>query len=214
MGAKDSMLFYADGGDVRQILRSAPAIDRDATQALVERLHPGRRVVEIGDGTLLDHAYPPEGYLYAACFPGLTVICTQDLTVDDRPSRLGGTFRAEARGRTLYLHTMLSTVDWFAYAIWDADGTLRRALSVDPDSGILENTGTPLPFEADYWAGRRPVEIDEDDPDPSYPLPFHPLEMAEDALRALFGFIYEGYVEDDDPDLDEIVLAGYRLAHH
>jgi hypothetical protein len=33
--------------------------------------------------------------------------------------------------------------------------------------------------------------------------------MAEDALRSLFGFNYEGLYLDDDPDLDELVLAGF-----
>jgi hypothetical protein len=50
-----------------------------------------------------------------------------------------------------------------------------------------------------------------DDPDEQdeYPLPFHPLELAEDALRTLFGFNYEGFYFDDDPDKEAIVLAGY-----
>ncbi|SNQ49256.1 conserved hypothetical protein [Frankia canadensis] len=177
----------------------------------MERLYPGRRLVEIGDDTL-HLAYPPEGHAYAACFPSLTVVCTQDVALD-LPSHLGTTFRAEARGRTLHLHTMLSSVDWFAYAIWDTDGALRRALSLSSDDGILENTGNPLDFEADYWAGKHPVEIDEDDPDLSYPLPFHPLDLAEDALRALFGFVFEGEPGDGDAHLDEITLAGYRLDH-
>jgi hypothetical protein len=40
--------------------------------------------------------------------------------------------------------------------------------------------------EAPYWAGERLVG-DEDEQDGIYPLPFHPLDLAEDALRALFG---------------------------
>jgi hypothetical protein len=35
--------------------------------------------------------------------------------------------------------------------------------------------------------------------------------MAEDALRALFGFNYEGLYHDDDPDLDAFVLAGFAV---
>jgi hypothetical protein len=40
-------------------------------------------------------------------------------------------------------------------------------------------------------------------------LPFHPLELAEAALRALFGVTCEGRCENDDPDLERIVLAGF-----
>jgi hypothetical protein len=210
MGAKDWMLFYADS-DVRSVLESRPAIDRAATRALVERLHPGRPITELRDGTLMD-ANPPTGEVYAACFPGLTVVCTEAVALDE-PSQLAKAFIDEAQGRTLYLHAMHSVVDWFAYAIWDGDGKLQRSLSLTPDSGIAENIGTPLPFEASYWAGDRPLDQDEDE-DP-YPLPFHPLEMAEDALRALFGFVYEGTIEDDDTvedvDPETVPLAVFRI---
>jgi hypothetical protein len=105
---------------------------------------------------------------------------------------------------------MHSVVDWFAYAVWPDDGTLLRALSLAPDSGIIEDTGTPLAFEEPYWAGDRPAIIDDDDR-PPYPFPSHPIELAEGALRALFGFNYEGARLDDDPDLERIVLAGFAV---
>ena len=217
MGAKDWILMYAEG-DIRPILQSEPTIDRKATRQLVERLYPGRTATEIADGTLFEQANPPDNHVYAACFPGLTAIshqftlppvCSADAALD-QPSELATDFRAEARGRTLYLHAMHSVVDWFAYAIWASDGHLRRSLSLSPDSGVMENIGSPLAFEVPYWAGERTLEPEEDDEEP-YPLPFHPLEMAEDALRNLFGFNYEGYYHDDDPDLEKIVLAGYFL---
>lgn len=210
MGAKDWILFYADG-DVRSALRSGPAIDRTATRALVERLHPGRRITDLADGTLLEEPNPPEGEVYAACFPGLSIVCTEAAALDE-PSELAQVFRAEARGRKLYLHAMHSGVDWFAYAIWDETGKLQRSLSLSPDSQIMENAGAPLPFEAPYWAGERPLDLDDEDDEP-YPLPFHPLEMAEDALRTLFGFVYEGTVDGGlgDVDPEGIPLMGFRV---
>jgi hypothetical protein len=105
---------------------------------------------------------------------------------------------------------MHSVVDWFAYAIWTPDGQLRRSLSLAPDDGIYENLGEPLPFERPYWAGEHPLEVDEDEE--PYSLPFHPLELAEDALRTFFGFNFEGYLLDDDPDLEKVILAGYQLS--
>jgi hypothetical protein len=52
----------------------------------------------------------------------------------------------------------------------------------------------------------------EREPDePPYPLPFHPLELAEDALRALFGFNYEGVTNPGDPVLESIALAGFTV---
>jgi hypothetical protein len=209
MGAKDWMLFsVAEQTDVREVLRDAPDLDRDATRALVRRLHPGRTLTPVDDGTLADHPNPPEHHVYATCLPGLTVLCTREVALDV-PSTLDERFRAEARGRTLYLHAMHSVVDWFAFGMWTPDGTLRRALSLSPEHGIIENTGEPLPFEAPYWAGENPV--DDDDDEGAYPLPFHPLDLGEDALRALFGFNFEGTFDDDDPEIEDIDLAGYRL---
>lgn len=109
----------------------------------------------------------------------------------------------------MYADGDIRSVDWFAFAVWAGDGELWRSLSLSPDHGIMENIGPPMAFEAPYWAGEHPVGTDDDEY--PYPLPFHPLELAEDALRALFGFTYESRYLDDDPDLGKIVLAGYRL---
>jgi hypothetical protein len=208
MGAKDYLLLYADG-DIAEVLRSHPPLDRAASRRLVERLHPTAQLTEIADGDLSNNANPPTGLLYAGVFPGLTVLCGEEVALE-RPSTLPAQYLAEAGGRTVYLHAMHSVVDWFAYGIWTPDGQLRRALSLAPDDGIYENLGEPLPFERSYWAGEHPLEVDEDEE--PYSLPFHPLELAEDALRTLFGFNFEGYVLDDDPDLETVILAGYQLS--
>src|SRR5262249_10888932 len=114
-------------------------------------------------------------------------------------------------GRRTVLHAMHSVVDWLAFAIWE-DGALVRSLSLDPDSGIVENIGDPLPFEAPYWAGEHPVEPIPGWPSEGpYPLPSHPLDLGEDALRSLFGFTPEGRREADDVPADDIVLPGFRV---
>jgi len=199
------MLFYADG-EIRPTLQAAPALDRRATRALVKRLYPSCHISLAEDGTLLEQAGPPGHYVYAGHFPGLAVVCTGDAALD-QPSQLRGQFLNEAAGRMIYLHAMHSAVDWFAYAIWTPDGVLRRALSLSPSSGIIENLGGPLDFEVPFWNGAHSVETQT----APYPLPFHPLELGEEALRALFGFTYEGMYQDDDPDLENIVLAGFAV---
>jgi len=213
MGAKDWMLVYTSG-DVAAVLRSVPSLDRAATRDVVERLYRGHRITPREDGSL-DGANPEEGVVLAGCFPGLTIVCTQDAALD-HPSLLARPFLEEARGRMLHLHAMHSAVDWFAYAVWNGDGRLHRSLSLSPDSGVMENLGAPLAFEEPYWAGLRPVDADDPDDEPyddeePYPLPFHPLEMAEDALRHLFGFTYEGRRLDGDPDPRSVVLAGFTV---
>ncbi|MFE9883388.1 DUF6928 family protein [Streptomyces sp. NPDC005784] len=119
---------------------------------------------------------------------------------------------AASTGRRLVLHAMDSVVDWLAFAVWE-DGRLVRSLSLSPDSGIIESIGEPLPFELPYWAGDRPADVitwPDEDEEP-YPLPFHPLELGEDALRALCGFVREGLPEPDDIDTDNIRLHGFRM---
>jgi hypothetical protein len=198
------MLFYADG-EIRPILQAASDLEPDATHALVTRLYPAHRIDSIGDGTLLEQAGPPDHHVYAACYPVLAIVCTPDVALD-RPSQLRRRFLDEAAGRLLYLHAMHSVVSWFAYGFWTRDGMLQRALSVSPASGIIEDLGAPMDFEAPFWAGAHPVESHG-----PWPLPFHPLELGEEALRALFGFNYEGFTRDDDPDLENIMLAGFTV---
>jgi hypothetical protein len=204
VGARGWMVLYADG-EIRPILQAAPDLERDATRALVTRLYPGHRIDPVGDGTLLEEADPPDHHIYAACYPGLAIVCTPDVALD-RPSQLHRRFLDEAAGRLLYLHAMHSVVSWFAYGFWTRDGMLQRALSMSPASGIIEDFGAPMDFEAPFCAGAHSIESDG-----SWSLPFHPLELGEEALRALFGFNYEGLIHDDDPDLENIMLAGFAV---
>lgn len=105
---------------------------------------------------------------------------------------------------------MHSVVDWFAYAVWAGSGGPRRALSLSPECGIIENIGTPLDFEVPFRAGQRPTGQTGPGGQP-YPLPFHPLDLAEEALRALFGFTREGRCHEDDPAVENVVLAGFTV---
>ena len=106
---------------------------------------------------------------------------------------------------------MHSVVDWFAFAKWE-NGELTRALSLSPDSGIIENFGERLPFEIDYWEGNHPAidPEDEDEEDEPYPFSFHPLELGEEALKAFFGYQLEGYVDASLLEPESIPLVGYK----
>ncbi|WP_405061995.1 hypothetical protein OG474_10145 [Kribbella sp. NBC_01505] len=224
MGAKDWMLVYAEG-NAADILRSQPTLDREATRAFVERLHPSAPLTPIDDASLGSESAPDEGTVYAGVFPGLTLILTES-AAQYEPSELPQHYIDEARDRTLYLHAMHSTDAWFAYAIWEG-GTLRRSLSLSPDDHILENLGEPLAFELPYWAGKRTADEEEDldiaeftrfividgplEDAPPRPFDFNPLDLAEEALRTLFGFAYESEMPANAPDLDRIVLAGYQV---
>ncbi|MFE9921084.1 DUF6928 family protein [Streptomyces sp. NPDC005774] len=216
MGTKTGLLVYA-GSDVPESLRRAGAADPDRTAAMMRRLYPGRKIEECEGSNLGDGVYPPKGTVYAASRPGVEVIGDREVMID-APSQLPEHLVAASAGRRFVLHAMHamhamhSVVDWLAFAVWE-DGRLVRSLSLSPDSGIIENIGEPLPFELPYWAGDRPADIvpwpgEEEEP---YPLPFHPLDLGEDALRTLCGFIQEGRPEPDDVDAGAIELHGFHV---
>ncbi|WP_372441967.1 DUF6928 family protein [Actinoplanes campanulatus] len=107
------------------------------------------------------------------------------------------------------MHGMHSVSDSLSFAVCE-DGELVHSLCLSPDDGIEENIGEPYDFELPYRAGEHPVEpMFSEDP---YPLPFHPLELGELALRAFFGFIVEGKIEPDDIDPLDVHLHAFRVA--
>jgi len=191
MGAKTWMLVYADG-DPGAALRVKPSLSREATLRLAGSLFPADRFQEIGRGDL-SFTNPPDDEIRIGCFPGVAVVAAREFG-NDYPSRLPPHFLNAAPFPKAYLHAMHSVVDWFAYAHW-SDGTLVRSLSLSPDSGVIEDIGSRLPFEEPYWSGQFPPLEPDEDPN-GYPFPFHPLELGEAALGALFGYQLEGALDN------------------
>ncbi|QPK65347.1 hypothetical protein IVG45_10640 [Methylomonas sp. LL1] len=202
MGAKTWMLACVDG-NAREILKSNPQMDRQASFALARKLFPSEKLVMLEDGDL-SLTCPPDNELLVGCFPGLNIIAAKEFGID-YPSKLDTRFLDVSLDKTVYLHAMHSVVDWFAYAIW-VNGTLERSVSLSPDSGVLENIGPRLAFEEPYWSGRHPACDPEDD----YPFPFHPLELGEAALCELFGYQLEGMINPNLLEPESIPLARFR----
>jgi hypothetical protein len=209
MGAKTALLAFSDGA-LRPALLGATASTVAETEALVREVFPGHAVTLVGDITL-GKTYPPDDFSYAAVLPGAELLCDRRLVLD-RPSELPGHLLRAGAGRRILMHGMHSVVDWLCFAVWE-DGKLIRSLSLSPDGGIEENIGEPFDFERPYWTGKHPVEPDPDweDEEP-YPLPFHPLELGEEALRALFGFVIEGFPGPDDIDAATVHLHEFHVA--
>jgi hypothetical protein len=193
-------------GDPADCLRAPGTLDSAATADLVARAYPGWTATAAEGEFLHDATYPPEGIAYAGSFPSADIVCDQEFMLD-HPSRLPPHLVALGTGRRLVLHTMHSVVDFFAYAVWE-DRTLVRSLSMalgGPRPGIMENIGTPLPFEEPYWAGEHAIGD-------GYPLPFYPLDLAEPpAMRALFGFSLGGPQRLGEVEADGIELEGFTV---
>ncbi|GAA2502405.1 DUF6928 family protein [Winogradskya humida] len=206
MGAKTALLAFTQG-DLRPVLLGTGAADRVKAEHLVREIHPGYAVTPIEDGVLGDWCYPPDDVTYVAMLPGAELLCDRRLILD-RPSELPEELLRAGAGRRIIVHGMHSVSDWLCFAVWE-DGVLVRSLSLSPDGGIVENIGEPYDFERPYWAGGHPVGSTLTGS--PYPLPFHPLELGEDALRALFGFILEGRREPDDVDPFDVPVHGFRV---
>ena len=207
MGAKTWMLVLADRSP-REVLTAGPRLDREATKALAAKLFPNDELTPLDDGTLFDIS-PPDHELCIGVFDGLAIVTAAEFGLD-RPSELPRHFLTARPGASVYLHAMHSVVDWCAFAEW-RDGTLRRSLSVSAEQGVIEERGERLPHERPFWDGAHPAVDPEEEPD-GYPLPFHPLELAEATLWEWFGFVVEGY--DDVPasplDLETVPLLRFQ----
>ena len=200
MGAKTWMVAYSEAA-ADKVLKSQPQLDRIRARELATQLFPMARIEPDEDGSLM-FTCPDNAHIYIGCFPGLSIVAAKEFAIDN-PSQISRAFLDVAKGRTVYLHAMHSVVDWFAFAIWEK-GSLVRSLSLSPDSGIIEDIGKRLAFEEPFWAGKHPVEGDE------YPLPFHPLDLGEEALFTLFGYRLEGPIDDVQIEPDDIPLCGFK----
>lgn len=204
------MLAYTDG-DLRAALTAGlPSTGGEAE--VVHQVHPDAvAVTPIHGLELSDCAYPPDAQTYVGVSAGTTVVADQRLMID-RPSTLPTHLLEAACGRRVVLHVMHSVSDRLGFAEWDGNGELVRSLSVAPEGGVIEDIGEKFAFELPFWAGAHPVLPEPGwDGAQNYPLPFHPLEMGEEALRHLFGFIVEGRSKPDDVDAGLVTLQGFRV---
>jgi len=205
MGAKTWMLVLADL-NAREALAAKPQLDREATQRLADSLFPDDRLALIGEGDL-SYTCPPDNELHIGCFPGVSVVAAKEFGID-YPSKLPQRFIAAGGSGTVTLHAMHSVVDWFAYATW-TNGKLLRSLSLSPDSGIMEDFGSRLPFEEPYWSGEYSAVAGYEAED-VYPFPFHPLDLGEAALKDRFGYQLEGYIDTSLLEPESIPLLRYK----
>jgi hypothetical protein len=208
MGAKTALLAFSDG-DLRPALLGATRSDPAEVEAFMRTMYPGRKVTPVGDGTLGRCAYPPTGVAYATVLAGAELMC-DSRRVPARPSDLSAHLLDAGAGRRILLHGTHSGSDFLCFAVWD-DGVLVRSLSMSPDTGIVENIGEPFDFEVPYWSGTHPVDDGDGEVENPYPFPFHPLDLGEEALRGLFGFVQEGQPDPDDVHPDEVHLHGFRI---
>lgn len=205
MGAKTWMIVYSDGNAAASLQENSD-LDRNKTIELVKEIFPQEKLESIDDGDL-SYTCPADDIIYAGYFSGVFVVAAKEFGADF-PSKLPEIFLNANYGNTIHLHAMHSVVDWLAFSVW-VNGKLERSLSLSPDSGILEDIGERLPFEVPYWNGDHPA-VDSEEAEDNYPLPFHPLDLGESALKEFFGYVLEGEIDSSLIEPESIPLLGFK----
>lgn len=170
---------------------------------LVSILFPRSRYESPGFSTLEQDGFPSRGEINIGTFEQGTVVATRDAVLFN-PTKLAKRYLNAPLGRDLVLLTQQSVRDMFAFGHW-IDGQLRRSISVNPVGKVWESIGEPEPFEKPFWAGDRGAGSD-------YPLPFHPLDMAEAAIRTYLGIYVEGQPTPGLVGPDRIQLEMFKPA--
>lgn len=198
MGAKTSVAVATDG-DARALLGAAPSGPAAAAELVAEWL-PGHTWLPGEPTTMRAGVYPLAG-VAALRLPGIDVVAADEVLLwveAPLPAHLA----AAVGDRRLVVHAMHSVSDSLVYCVWQS-GERVRALGMDLDAGVVLDVGAPTPVEEAFWRG------DHDDGEGGA-LPFHPLDLGEELLRAELGFVLEGEPGQDDLDADEITMHTFR----
>lgn len=206
MGAKTWMIIYSNG-DVPSIWSNELKQINERHSEILAALFPHKKFNRVGDGNL-SVTCPRRGFVHIANLGDLVVVATSSVAIDN-PSKIPRHYLRFANFKYTYVFAMHSVVDWFAFAIWE-NGQLIRSLSLSPDSGVIEDIGSHLSFEEEFWNHKHPA-VDPGDEDDSYPLPFHPLEFGEHTLLHLMGFQYEGIESLNKVDPEAIPMQCFRV---
>jgi hypothetical protein len=197
MGSKAAIVMFADR-DHLSGFRGNLVADQERSEVFAGKILASK-AVQVGALSLDAAVWPGKELLCAASFAGFEVACLRRFA-QRHPSRLTEEISRLAAGRDAYGVFMHSVEDWAAFAVWSG-GKLIRAVSASPEFGVIEDIGNRLQFEEPFWAGtHRTVR------NPEYVLPFHPIDLGNEALREFFGFILEGRMDDSCIDPEELEL--------
>lgn len=169
---------------------------------VVRALHPRTPYAHVERGTLPQLGFPDRRDVCVGSLEHGLLVATRDAALFN-PTKLAR--RYLKLSSTVVLVTQQSVYDMFAFARW-SDGALVRSISVNPVGKVWESIGEPEQFENPFWDGERPAEAD-------YPLPFHPLEMAEAAHAAVLGAYIEGTPATGLLNAERIVLDRFARSN-
>lgn len=189
--------------------------DRDTAHALLARLYPDRHATAVGRATLAqvaggkgsDDAEFDDDTVFVGSFPGVTVVCSRELT-HRRPSAVGVNWLHTLASENIYLIVSDAAGGWGSFGAWE-QGTLRRAFGAGAIE-FYEDEGIPFLWERPYWSGEHPMRWPADAVPHPEALPFHPRRLVEAANAAWLGFRYVGR-GDGEPAPADIEVWSFAL---
>jgi len=183
------------GADPAALLRDLPPLDVSASDALATQILGkrswGRRRRSHRTGDLSGEVYPRDGEIAVAVYGDLIIAAFDDAVgwigeaIDDWGWALIDTHDVDA----FLLHCV---VNLGGFARW-RDGSIVRTVSGSGDDGLIDEDGTPLPFERDVDPGEDGFGW-----------------VTELAIRDRLGFSYEGPSSPEDLDPRTVPLFVYR----
>ncbi|WP_245819732.1 DUF6928 family protein [Rhodococcoides yunnanense] len=206
LGAKASTIWYVDAPDPISVLRNSSSSDWDAATALAGSMFPGTVAVPTQQAPIAKSAGVGADEVFIGSYPGVTVVCSEQLTAAS-PLSLSDRWSRPLASEHTYLIATDPDTAWGAFAYWER-GSLRRSFSATPIY-IYEDIGLPLVWERPFWAGEHPLVYPPGVmPDPQS-LPFHPQEFAEAANALWLGFRYTGAPRGDEFDPNALPVCGF-----
>lgn len=190
-------IWYVNAADPAAVLNSEPKADRGFGRKLLAQLNPAWPITPIGQFPLNRSSKASRDEFYIAGYPGVAVLQTflpHCAKLSEIPAHLR---RAVPAADVFVIAEGVGTdgAGYAGYAHFSGD-TIKRSLC-GTRTELVEDTGIPEWFEADFWAGKTTEQLG------GITLPFEPSDLVTVAQRELLGVD----ISPNGPDVNVVAYA-------
>nr|VDG62667.1 Uncharacterised protein [Streptococcus thermophilus] len=189
--------WYVNAADPAAVLNAEPKADRGFGRKLLAQLNPTWPITPIGQFPLNRSSKASRDEFYIAGYPGVAVLQTfvpQCAKLSEIPAYL----RRAVPAADVFVFAEGAGTDgagYAGYAHFSGD-TIKRSLC-GTRTELVEDTGIPEWFEADFWAGKTTEQLG------GITLPFEPSDLVTVAQRELLGVD----ISPNGPDVNVVAYA-------
>lgn len=190
-------IWYVNAANPAAVLNSEPKADRGFGRKLLAQLNPAWPITPIGQFPLNRSSKASRDEFYIAGYPGVAVLQTfvpQCAKLSEIPAYL----RRAVPAADVFVFAEGAGTDgagYAGYAHFSGD-TIKRSLC-GTRTELVEDTGIPEWFEADFWAGKTTEQLG------GITLPFEPSDLVTVAQRELLGVD----ISPNGPDVNVVAYA-------